>query len=349
MSYIGRQNLGGAYRQLDDISSGFDGSDTTHTMQVNSQNVTVGDVNQIILSLGGVIQKPGTDFTVSGSVLTFTTAPAANTNFFAILLGSDNGGTVTPTDGSVTPGKTSFFNGTSLSAADLGIGLHLKESDSGSSSVDAHANQLVIEHGTSGEGCGISFLAATDGFVRLAFGDSGDDNIGQIVYNNTGNSMSLITNTATAVSIDGDGHVTMPKQSAVQVHKTVTQSDVANNETITFNSTPIFDVNGDMSDANTFRAPVTGKYLITFCVSVTGLDYDATYNRVKLSTSNRNRSFGIRGVQTWTDNPNYHSFEGSLLCDMDENDTAYLLWSQAGGSSIVDIFDSTFFSVHLVC
>ena len=105
MSYIGRQNLGGAYRQLDDISSGFDGSDTTHTMQVNSQNVTVGDVNQIILSLGGVIQKPGTDFTISGSTLTFTTAPAANTNFFAILLGSDNGGTVTPTDGSVTGDK----------------------------------------------------------------------------------------------------------------------------------------------------------------------------------------------------------------------------------------------------
>ena len=88
MSYIGRQNLGGAYRQLDDISSGFDGSDTTHTMQVNSQNVTVGDVNQIILSLGGVIQKPGTDFTVSGSVLTFTTAPASGLSFMGLILGA---------------------------------------------------------------------------------------------------------------------------------------------------------------------------------------------------------------------------------------------------------------------
>jgi len=105
MSYIGRDLRTGAFRQLDDISSGFDGSDTTHTMQVNSTNVSVGDVNQILLSLGGVIQKPGTDFTVSGSTLTFTTAPAANTSFFAILLGSDNGGTVTPTDGSVTTGK----------------------------------------------------------------------------------------------------------------------------------------------------------------------------------------------------------------------------------------------------
>ena len=105
MAYIGRDIRTGAFRQLDDISSGFDGSDTTHTMQVNSTNVSVGDVNQILLSLGGVIQKPGTDFTVSGSTLTFTTAPAANTSFFAILLGSDNGGTVTPTDGSVTGDK----------------------------------------------------------------------------------------------------------------------------------------------------------------------------------------------------------------------------------------------------
>ena len=105
MAYIGRQNLGGAYRQLDDISSSFNGSTTAFTMQVNSTNVSLGDVNQIILSLGGVIQKPGTDFTVSGSTLTFTTAPAANTSFFAILLGSDNGGTVTPTDGSVTTAK----------------------------------------------------------------------------------------------------------------------------------------------------------------------------------------------------------------------------------------------------
>ena len=111
MSYIGRQNLGGAYRQLDDISSGFDGSDTTHTMQVNSQNVTVGDVNQVILSLGGVIQKPGTDFTVSGSTLTFTTAPASGLSFFAILLGSDNGGTVTPTDASVTASKLAIAGG----------------------------------------------------------------------------------------------------------------------------------------------------------------------------------------------------------------------------------------------
>ena len=138
MSYIGRDIRTGAFRQLDDISSGFDGSDTTHTMQVNSTNVSVGDVNQILLSLGGVIQKPGTDFTVSGSTLTFTTAPAANTSFFAILLGSDNGGTVTPTDGSVTGDKIasdlSIATNVTITTADNTDTLTLTSTDADASS-----------------------------------------------------------------------------------------------------------------------------------------------------------------------------------------------------------------------
>ena len=191
MSYIGRQNLGGAYRQLDDISSGFDGSDTTHTMQVNSQNVTVGDVNQIILSLGGVIQKPGTDFTVSGSTLTFTTAPASSTTFFAILLGSDNGGTVTPTDVSVTKAKLAdevdIFAGTSLTAADLGSGVHIRVADS-SASVDAAADELVLED--SGN-AGLSILSGTTSTGQVAFGDSGDNNRALISYSHNTDHMTI--------------------------------------------------------------------------------------------------------------------------------------------------------------
>ena len=166
MSYIGRQNLGGAYRQLDDISSGFDGSDTTHTMQVNSQNVTVGDVNQIILSLGGVIQKPGTDFTVSGSTLTFTTAPAANTSFFAILLGSDNGGTVTPTDLSVSTGKIAADAVTSAKIADDAVtGDHI--ASSGAFAIGA-AN-------TASSIAGVTFYVGQSGSIYTA-DVSGTDN-----------------------------------------------------------------------------------------------------------------------------------------------------------------------------
>ena len=206
MAYIGRQNLGGAYRQLDDISSGFDGSDTTHTMQVNSQNVTVGDVNQIILSLGGVIQKPGTDFTVSGSVLTFTTAPAANTSFYAILLGSDNGGTVTPTDGSVTKAKLAdevdIFAGTSLSAADLGSGIHIKTADS-SGSANASGDELIIENNGP---AGMTILSANDNVGLIAFGDNGASNRGYLMYNHDGDSLSIGAAASTQMTI-GSGLV----------------------------------------------------------------------------------------------------------------------------------------------
>ena len=171
MSYIGRDIRTGAFRQLDDISSGFDGSDTTHTMQVNSTNVSVGDVNQILLSLGGVIQKPGTDFTVSGSTLTFTTAPAANTSFFAILLGSDNGGTVTPTDGSVTGDKVAstgaFTIGATGTASSL-AGIPFYRADNSIYTHDVSGTDSTAEQNTA---YGIGALdAVTTGDKNTAIG-----------------------------------------------------------------------------------------------------------------------------------------------------------------------------------
>jgi len=192
MAYIGRDIRTGAFRQLDDISSGFDGSDTTHTMQVNSTNVSVGDVNQILLSLGGVIQKPGTDFTVSGSTLTFTTAPAANTSFFAILLGSDNGGTVTPTDGSVTPGKLSFTDGATIKfGTDSEVEL-THNADKG----------LILKHTATGDDKPVSLTLQT-GETDIA----ADDVIGKIEFQapdeGTGTDAVLVAAGIQAVS-EGD-------------------------------------------------------------------------------------------------------------------------------------------------
>ena len=204
MSYIGRDIRTGAFRQLDDISSGFDGSDTTHTMQVNSTNVSVGDVNQILLSLGGVIQKPGTDFTISGSTLTFTTAPAANTSFFAILLGSDNGGTVTPTDVSVTKAKLAdevdIFAGTSLSAADLGDGVHIKKADS---SADAFTDTVAVLE-NSGD-TRLSILSGTSNEGEILFGDSGLNRQGRLAYRHGSDSFVFQTSNSEELYLTSGG------------------------------------------------------------------------------------------------------------------------------------------------
>lgn len=87
MSYIGNPPLVGSYKKLDDISSGFNGSTTTFNLTSSSTAVTPGSANALIISLGGVIQEPITSYTVSGSTIIFSPAPAASTSFFGVMLG----------------------------------------------------------------------------------------------------------------------------------------------------------------------------------------------------------------------------------------------------------------------
>ena len=87
MAYIGPEPNPGQNREVDDISSSFNGSTTAFTLQVASQNVSPGSSNNIIVSLGGVVQNPGNDFSIASSTITFTTAPASGLSFFGIVLG----------------------------------------------------------------------------------------------------------------------------------------------------------------------------------------------------------------------------------------------------------------------
>ena len=74
----------GDVSKFDDISGSFDGNTTTFALTFNGTPVTP-DISPetIVLSLGGVIQNPQQDFTISGSNITFTTAPAEGLTFFA--------------------------------------------------------------------------------------------------------------------------------------------------------------------------------------------------------------------------------------------------------------------------
>tara|TARA_R100000234_G_scaffold99240_1_gene67838 strand:+ start:416 stop:1366 length:951 start_codon:yes stop_codon:yes gene_type:complete len=87
MSYIGPAPNPGQNREVDDISSGFNGGTAAFTLQVSGQNVSPGSSNAIIVSLGGVVQNPGTDYTIAGSTITFTTNPASGLSFFGLVLG----------------------------------------------------------------------------------------------------------------------------------------------------------------------------------------------------------------------------------------------------------------------
>ena len=69
MAYIGKQPTIGNFQVCDAIS--VVNGQAAYTMQVSSVNVVPETANHMIVSLNGIIQKPGSSFTVSGSTITF--------------------------------------------------------------------------------------------------------------------------------------------------------------------------------------------------------------------------------------------------------------------------------------
>lgn len=108
MPYIGTQIEAGNYRKLTNIASGFNGITTVFTLSVppgtSQYYVTPTSTYQLLISVGGIIQQPDTDYTVSTNTITFTTAPTGGLSFFGILMG-DALNIGTPSDGTVTTAK----------------------------------------------------------------------------------------------------------------------------------------------------------------------------------------------------------------------------------------------------
>jgi len=105
MAYIGREPQIGNYQICDAIS--VVNGQAAYTMQVSSTNVIPESVNHMIVSLNGVIQKPGSSYTISSSTITFSSNLATGDSIdFIYLLGNvlDLG---TPSDSTVTTAKLS--------------------------------------------------------------------------------------------------------------------------------------------------------------------------------------------------------------------------------------------------
>jgi len=156
MAYIGPEPKLGRNREVDDISSGFNGSTTAFTLAVSGSNVSPGTANDIVVSLGGVIQNPNNDYTIAGSTLTFTTAPASGLGFFAVVLGqSIDSSVVTPADGSVTGTKLSnpldladnhkirFGTGNDLEIYHSGSHSHI--TDAGTGGLKIRGSQIILD------------------------------------------------------------------------------------------------------------------------------------------------------------------------------------------------------------
>ena len=81
MAYIGQGIKQGTFKVLDTSGNTYNGSNTTFSL-----GTQVGSAAQLLVSHDGVIQLPGTDYTLAsgGASITFSTAPASGASIFIV-------------------------------------------------------------------------------------------------------------------------------------------------------------------------------------------------------------------------------------------------------------------------
>jgi len=267
MAYIGKTPTVGNFQVCDAIS--VVNGQAAYTLQVGSANVIPESANHMLVSLNGILQKPGSSFTVSSSTLTFASNLATGDVIdFVLLLGNvlDIG---TPSDDTVTAAKlaatsitgqtaeatvanddTVLIHDTSASAlrkmtvsnltanagvsgisssADatamtitdaekIGIGetspmalVHIKQADSGMSSVNTDTSQLVVEDDST---AGITILGGTSGTSTIFFGDGADNDVGHIEYDHGANTINFKASGDDVMRMDGSRNIFITKTSA---------------------------------------------------------------------------------------------------------------------------------------
>ena len=216
MSYIGKTPTVGNFQVCDAIS--VVNGQAAYTMQVDSVNVVPESANHMLVSLNGILQKPGSSFTVAGSTITFASALSTGDVIdFITLLGNvlDLG---VPSDATVTNAKTNF---TSTSSA---AGLQIKGDGTTDGTLqlncsqNSHGIKLASPAHSAGQSYKLIFPAGnvtagkvlkvdsvsgsgTTGIGTMTFGDAGGTNTPNFSAYLSGD-QSISAQTWTKVQID---------------------------------------------------------------------------------------------------------------------------------------------------
>ena len=202
MAYIGKEQIVGNFQVCDAIS--VVNGQASYTMQVSSANVSPESANHMLVSLNGILQKPNSSFTVSGSTITFASNLATGDVIdFIMLLGNvlDIG---TPSDSTVTNAKTNF---TSTSSA---AGLQIKGDGTtdGTLQLNCSQNSHGIKLASPAHSAGQSYKlifptgnVTADKVLKVAsVSGSGTTGIGQLSFGDAGGGAFELISTTTVSS-----------------------------------------------------------------------------------------------------------------------------------------------------
>ena len=310
MAYIGQGIKNGTFTVLDTSGNTYNGSNVTFSL-----GTQVGSPAQLLVSHDGVIQKPGTDYTLAtgGTQITFTTAPASGASIFITEISGAVGGPINgDLDGAElvldTDGDTSI-------TADTDDQIDIKV---GGTDVATLTNSNLVLKGTTptftiGDAGAEDTKIVFDGNAQdfhIGLDDSADD----LVIG-----LGSALGTTTHMSFDETGAILKPLQPAFSAYIASTQTISSTSiTTITFD-TEIFDQNADFNTSNyTFTAPVTGRYLLAIKFRLVNADGNSGghYTQTQIVTSNRTYTT-ISGTDL-----TYEAQNTTVIADMDASDTA---------------------------
>ena len=336
MPYLGSTpNASFSSRTKQDFTA--NGSTTAFTL-----SSAVASPNDIEVFVGNVRQEPTDAYTVNGTTLTMSEAPATGMNFYVLFKGLEEN-SVVPADGIITAPKlhSSALNPITLDASNnkVGIGtaspsktLHVSL-PTGSGATPTSQTVAVIDGNDNTE---LSILGGSSSVLGLNFGHSGDNDSARIDYNTTSGSedMNFKVNGSNRMTIRHGGQINMPDQPAVNARVSYTNIPVST-VTVANLDAERFDVGNNLAN-NTFTAPVTGKYLFTYIYYVTNLDNAHTTFDAHILTSNKQYQQTFRPSVFMNSDGNF-GVSGSVIADMDTGDTCRYTVYVSGGSAQTDI------------
>ena len=249
--------------------------------------------------------------------------------------------------GSGTSGSMMMQGGTSIILATNDTNEAMRINSSGNVGIGSSSpvRQLEIkDDGTRGQAI-VGIIADAGDPAGIFMGTTSNNNAGGIRYFTDTNKLTLRANDEDRLLIDSAGRVTKPYQPAFGANASYTNIPLSGHVVMSLSER--FDVGGNLT-SNTFTAPVTGKYLITYHVYFTQVD--ASHNNLGINITTSNKTY-----EAWWQPNNLlggdgiFSVSGSQVCDMDINDTMQYKLYTSGGTAQTDIHGDSTVSGCLIC
>jgi hypothetical protein len=312
MPFLGKNPTAGFSTIVkDDLTP--DGSTTAFTLSKN-----VASANDIAVFVGNVRQEPTDAYSVSGTTLTMTAAPASGINFYVLHIAGTVESSVVPAAGTTVPGAFGV-------SGDLTVDTNVLKVDSTNNRVGIGTTtptQATLH--VAGGNVPARFESTSDATTYVQFGASATTNYGQIAM--TGNDMTLRTAYTDRMTIDSNGYVTMPNQPAFMAYKNGNQSLTAHTLTKITSWTEASDQSNSWDNATaTFTAPSAGIYLF-------GILMQANVNGGLHCMIRKNGNNGVYG-DNYLDGGDISGGGYTLLMPMAANDyVEYLAYLTVNGN-----------------